>query len=1155
MSSVSISRWYPLLFSLALPVSGLCDLTPEQWLLEQVRIGESSHKEELVSQSLYRLELIDANNPEVIAAQMRLALRQGNQVLAQQRLDKLQQLVPQSRTYRQAKMNLLLTQPETRQQLQQARLMATSGRLQEAKAQYDLLFQSDPPTIALTVEYWLLVGRLPGQEAAVFKQLQALDQQYPENVMLRMALARMLFSQNRDDEAYELLQKVAADPLGRSEAADLWLKKILSMPATPASVVQLKQFLRVFDVGSQVDSARDELKRQQTLLANPAYQSQLHGLALVEKGGSSEAIPYLQKALSMSPDDPQVLGALGLAYSRSGDRQQALKLFALAQKAEKNGFHSSKWQDLMTSTRYWLLLDEGEQALKAQHLAVAQQKYQQAHQLDESAEEALVGLGDVAMANKDQAAAEGFYQQVWRLHKDSSSAVRSLTMIYQQQSSENALSYLNNLSTGPLSNQLRLTIDKLQLDILKQQADTLVQQRQWQSAIQKYRRAQQLAPDDIWLTYHYARALRQVGQLPQADSLFSSLAQRQPHDLQQIYAYAIYLSSSDRTRQALAHLNKLPAMQWNTDMRELAQRLKIDLVLEQAQQQRDAGDEAGAIAALRQQPADTRIDLLLAEWATARGHYDEAMAAYRRIEGREPSNPDTWLGKIEIYTAQGEQQAVRQLLQHQPTWQNESVNSLRRVANAWDAVGEPQKAAVLFNQLKNTVQQQAAGQTKALVYRDAARLEQTQGEATLAQQDYQQAMVASGITTAAPQDDDSYTTLTRHHPTDDWLQRGIRSDAADLYRQQNVNASLAHHYWRSSGTGGISDYRAQDTQLQLEMPWSDGRAFLRSDTLQLDAGSFSSRNGQYYETFGTCHTQGCRGDEQQQVTGTSVAAGWSNDRWAADLGTTPMGFAVVDVVGGLAYSDDWNHIGWTVTASRRPISSSLLAFAGTRDPNTGTTWGGVRATGVSLSGSYDRGEANGVWADLSIHQLTGENVEGNQRERAMMGYYYKLINEDDRRVTIGLNTMLWHYQKDLSGYSLGQGGYYSPQRYLSLSLPVNYRQRFENWLFELGGAISLSHSKTNSGPRYPLSGLIPSSVADKYAIEEGSSSASVGYTLRAVAERRLSSRWILGAGVDIQHAKDYLPSHSLIYLRYSFADWQGDLDWPPQPPTPYADFK
>ncbi len=81
--------------------------------------------------------------------------------------------------------------------------------------------------------------------------------------------------------------------------------------------------------------------------------------------------------------------------------------------------------------------------------------------------------------------------------------------------------------------------------------------------------------------------------------------------------------------------------------------------------------------------------------------------------------------------------------------------------------------------------------------------------------------------------------------------------------------------------------------------------------------------------------------------------------------------------------------------------------------------------------SYDRGGAQGIWGDVSAHQISGENVADNSRERVMGGYYYKLINEDNRRATVGLNSMLWHYQKDLSGYSFGQGGYYSPQRYLS----------------------------------------------------------------------------------------------------------------------------
>lgn len=134
-----------------------------------------------------------------------------------------------------------------------------------------------------------------------------------------------------------------------------------------------------------------------------------------------------------------------------------------------------------------------------------------------------------------------------------------------------------------------------------------------------------------------------------------------------------------------------------------------------------------------------------------------------------------------------------------------------------------------------------------------------------------------------------------------------------------------------------------------------------------------------------------------------------------------MGFNVVDVVGGLSYSSDVGPLGYTVNLHRRPISSSLLAFGGQKDnPNdghTGKSWGGVRADGGGVSLSYDKGEANGVWSSLGVDQLTGKNVADNWRVRWMTGYYYKVVNEDNRRVTVGLNNMLWHYDKDLSGYT------------------------------------------------------------------------------------------------------------------------------------------
>ncbi|EKN5921445.1 TPA: cellulose synthase complex outer membrane protein BcsC [Yersinia enterocolitica] len=1133
-------------------------VSPTQFLLEQVRLGEATNKDELVKQSLYRLNMMDPNNPDVIAAGIRQALRQGNLAEAQKQLDKLQQLAPDSDVYRRAKLMLAMTKPEVRQQLQEARLLATAGRVAEAKVKYDQLLQGNPPTLDLAVEYWRLVARLPGQEALATQKLASLDQQYPGNVALRMALARMYFSQQKAAQGYAILEKVATDPTGTSDAADLWMDTIKTMTVSPQSVAALTHFLNVFSIGPQADMARKELANQQAMLADPTYQARLSGLAKVDSGSGAAAIPALKQALAASPNDPEILGALGLAYARAGDRAQALRLFEQAQKSDKDGLKSDKWASLIKTNRYWLLNDEGDKALKTGNTALAQQKYQQARQIDGSDSYALIGLGDVAVARHDDKTAEQHYQQALRLDPANSSAVRGLANIYQRESPQKALNYLNNL---PRSQQAKMrdTLNSLQLDMLKQQAEALAAQQQWHQAAEKYRQAQKLAPDDVWITYRLAQALAQYGHSAQADAEFHQLASRKPGDPEQVYAYALYLSSTERDSQALAHLATLPAAQWNDNIRELDQRLKLDQVLTLARQLRENGDETGAITALRQQPANTQIDLTLADWALERGDYSEALAGYQRIRAREPQNPDARLGEIEAYIAEGRLSDARQHLQTEPlTGEGASLNTQRRVANAWSGVGDPQKAADIFQRLKPAAAKGAPSQDNALVFRDSARLAQSQGQPTAAQDDFKQAMVASGIAPTRPTDNDSYTLLTRNQATDDWLKRGIRADAADLYRQQDTRVTLDQNYWGSSGTGGISDLSAFNTMAQVDTPLADGRAFFRSDIIEMNASTFANTKGVYKEKFGTCYKAGCEGDIRQRASGTSIAMGWQNDHWATDIGTTPMGFEVVDVVGGLAYSNSWNHIGWTATASRRPLSSSLLAFAGTRDPNTNVTWGGVRANGVSLGASYDRGEANGVWSDLSYHYLTGQNVADNQRLRFMTGYYYKLINEDNRRLTVGLNGMWWHYQKDLSGYTLGQGGYYSPQKYLSLAIPVNYRQRTDNWSWELGGSVSLSHSATNDRARYPLQSLLNNSIkriSDRNDLDYGDSSNGVGYTLRALIERRLSSHWTLGAGVDIQQAKDYTPSHALIYLRYSMAGWQGDLDMPPQPLVPYADFK
>ncbi|MDI9223065.1 cellulose synthase complex outer membrane protein BcsC [Pantoea sp. EA-12] len=1128
-------------------------VSPVAWLLMQIRTGESTNKYDLVQQSLYRLEKIDPDNPQVLAAQIRMALRQGDQAKAQTLLDELKKVAPNDIATRESETGLRLMSAEGRQQLQQARLLATAGRVEEAKAAWDALFHGVFPDVNTELEYWRLVARLPGQQIIAYRQLQGLEQRYPGNIGVELQLARMAFDNNQPNEALKQLRSLANRDGGRDAASELWLQQIQNQPVSDRTVASLQQYLQVFTSGDAQQRGQEELARQQKLLADPAYRQRMRGLALVDAGGGAGAIASLSAALKANPNDAELMGAMGQAQARANNRAAAISWLQKAIQAGQASTQIGKWQSLLQTNRYWLAINNGDDALKKGDLSGAERQYRSAQAIDNRDSWALIGLGDVAQARKNEAQAEQFWQQALRLDRSNTTAVSRLAGLYQRQSPARAMAFINSL---PAAQQRSLadTLRSLRSDSLRAEADALAQQGQWHQAVVKYRQAAQDNPNDIWLSYRLAGALRNSGAEAQGAQVMDAMVRQHAQEPAALYAWALWLSSGDQDDAALAALHRLPEARWDSNMHELADRLTQDKVFAQASELRANGKEQAALALLNQQPASQRRDITLADWALERGDAQSALNGYQRVLQQDAQNNDAVLGRIEALIALKRTQEARQALHAlPPSVAQQNINSGRRVALAWQNSGDSVRAQQLLSDLKTRVAKEPPSQSKALVYRDAARLETPE----LAQQDYRQAMAASGISHDAPLSNDDYTRLTRNDEQDDWLKRSIRSDAADLYRQQDTTFTLEQDYSRDKGNGGTSDFTAHTTMMQAETPFADGRSFVRVDHVLVSAGTFSTTNGSHSERFGSCNDDnsgGCSRDFTQRDEGTSIGVGWHNDRWSGDIGTTPLGFEVTNWVGGLSWKTDVKDIGVTFTASRRPISSSLLAYAGARDPsvNGGKTWGGVVATGGSIGLSYDQGEANGVWADISAHQITGENVADNSRERLMAGYYYKLINENNRRATIGLNSMLWHYQKDLSDYTFGQGGYYSPQQYFSLSVPVTYRQRTENWSYDLGGSVSWSQSQTDGQQRYPVN---PGFTLASNPTSDSSSGNGFGYTLQAVVERRLTPHWSVGLAMDIQQAKDYTPSHGLIYMRYSMAGWNGDMDMPPQPLEPYADFK
>lgn len=981
---------------------------------------------------------MEPDHPELLAAQARQALRQGKVKEAGALLARLGKQDPDSAIYRQGMANLALNEPARRQQLQQVRLLTSAGRLEEAERLYRSLFSGDlPPNLDMAVDYALLQTRIPAMKAKGLAALEALNRQYPGEPRVRGGLARLYLADGRRQGAQNLLREMARDPYQRDEAAEIWLADIESLPIGPGSIAALQEYMVIFGEG-ETTKAEQLLATQEEKWASPAYRARQSALASTAGGGAS--ISRLQRALAANPGDPELMGALGQAYSRNDQRALAIAQFERVL-AHPEVTDKDKWRSLLATNRYWLLVSQGRSALEREQWDEAATLYRRAIAQDGREPEAWLGLGDSERGRHRDADAESAYRKALAMGSARERALARLFDLYKEQDPARALALLEQQGTPGMQAEGR----RLKAGLLQEEADQLDRAGKVAVALRLREQALALTPEEVWLAYRVADTRARLGEAGSGERLLRERLAAHPQDATLRYATALYLSGQDKMVAARGVLAAIPRSGWTQDMDALDQRLARDEVLARARARHEAGDDEGAERLLQPLQPDEEVSLMLAEWATDRGAYALAEQRYQEVLARTPQQPEARLGMAELAQTRGDLAKARHWL---PAWPvsplpPEGANYYRRVANLYQALGEGETARAIFTDYEPLVAMQPASQQTALFWRDAARQRVAEHDVEGALVRDRKGLVAAGLAPREDLEGGELTRLARSQDGEGWLASGLRSDLDRHYRQSQTTFSLDSDYWGSSGTGGYSDLRALTQMAQLDTPLAGGTAFGRLELVDMDAGNLP--DSPYRAQFGTCAARDCRGDAHQQSRGTTLAAGWQRGAWAFDLGTTPLGFEVVDWVGGATLAGDWHTLGWGMTLSRRPVSSSLLSYGGTVDPGTGISWGGVRANGVRLDLSRDLGGAVGFWGSAQQHLLTGKNVPDNWRTRLMGGGYYKFVNETHRRASVGISTMLWHYQQDLGGYTLGQGGYYSPQGYFSLSVPVSYRQRTPDW--------------------------------------------------------------------------------------------------------------
>ncbi|MBU1804740.1 MAG: cellulose biosynthesis protein BcsC [Gammaproteobacteria bacterium] len=1147
-----------LLLAALLPIWGHAEAPADraeqtQWLLAQVRAAEAVNRDELVGDALTRLQRVAPGHAQATLAQMRLALRQRDlqQLAALQQ--NLQQIAPGTEAERTGRVLVELSSEAGQQRLQQARLAALAGRPEDALQGFKALYGDQPPTLELSVEYWRLRSAQQGQRAPAIDALRRLDDEYPGNPQLRQLLANLLFSDGQDKAALALLAKLGRNPVATDAAAQREFEYLATRRIDDNGPKAWKSFLERYPNGRFASDARQHLERQQRLLADPLWRAGQDGLRLLDQGQDEAAEAKLRLALRGYPKDPELLGGLGLALMRPGHRQEALVYFQRAKDNEADIDNLSKWSDLIGSTRYWLTLEQADQALEKQRTREAAALYTRALRQQPDSPFASLGLAQVAEAEGRTDEAEIAYRRLLARDPVNGGAIRGLVRLYRAESAERALEFIETLA-APQRQEFNELRNGLLLARYQLQADQALERGDQPAAIEALRQARKLDPNDPWLTYRLANSLRMQGAYYEADSTFDDLLERKPGDPTTRYAHALYLAAAERDAQALASLQQVKTSDWNDDIRVLATRVERREFMSRVAKLRAAGRETAATELMQQRlrsHGDSVDDLLLlADWAVERGEPSEAQSYLARALRIEPDNSAARLAQIELLLAAGQVNEASQALHDAPPqFSTDEPNAVRRLANSWAAVGEEAKALQMLEQLEAQVEL-----PDPLLRRDTARL-LAGTDPDRAMSYYRKAMADAELVPEGASDAE-LTQATRENETDDWLIRSLRSDVADLHRQQDVTVTLLHdHGWRNDdGTPGISELLTDTTLLHVEWPAANGRSFARAERLALDAGTLERD-----APFGACAFDGSKcADKRQQAEAAVLAGGWRDERWEADLGLS-QGFEIDNFYGGITGRGDAGPFGLSLSASRRPMSNSLLSYGGSRDPMTGEQWGAVTANGSSLGLSWDQGGAHGIWASLGYHWLLGDNVAHNSRTTATTGYYYKLVDSPSERVRTGLTFIHFGYDKDLSGYTLGQGGYWSPQNYNSISVPVSYAWRNDDWSVLLESSVGWSVSQSDGGPDYPLGShrrqleALDPDIAN--SASEGSTNRGISYRLQGLFERRLTDHFVLGGGVSLLQSEDYAPSRALLYLRYNLMPWRGDLPLPVEPLTPYADFR
>jgi hypothetical protein len=375
----------------------------------------------------------------------------------------------------------------------------------------------------------------------------------------------------------------------------------------------------------------------------------------------------------------------------------------------------------------------------------------------------------------------------------------------------------------------------------------------------------------------------------------------------------------------------------------------------------------------------------------------------------------------------------------------------------------------------------------------------------------------------------------------------------DQLAEQGGRVAFGAAYRSRSGESGLTSLRQIEVPVEGRFALTDDVALtLKLSTVQLQTGTLDLSDREKARRFGAyaAISSPLAGTRDFVYRGTGGTIGLEMGGLALELGSTPTNFPVANVIGSLRYAgaSDSGQFTYSLDLSRRPVMDTLLSYAGARDTVTGKLWGGVTQSGLRFDTAYDYGRF-GVYLGGGAYNLDGKNVKSNQKFELTPGIFYRAINEDNRRVTLGLNVSAVKFKENLRYTTFGQGGYFSPQNYVSLNLPIDYAGRTERLAYQFKLIPSYVSFKENATPYFFDSQLMAQATAIQGATTTyaGQTKKGFGVSTQGAVEYRATPQVFVGGAFSTSNAQDFRLGTGLVYLKYQFEPTTGAIQFPPSP--------